>query len=437
MRIVRLPRQKLTADPARDDAPCETPRELVDEQIRRILASDVFANSDRLRRLLEFVGYETLSGRRELLKEYNLGVGVFDRGASYDPRTDPIVRVEAGRLRTRLAKYYATVGEEDPLIIDLPKGGYCISVQPRRAANPAEAVHAAPPHRALDRKTIALAAVAAVACCLLGYSLYLRQRLAKPAPALPGEAAAFWAPFLSPGAETVIVFGSPMFFESPQKRVYVRPYDINDPAAVRDNPELQGLEKVLGGLTEPQYTYTQTGDALALHRLGMFFSRYGKNAEAIPANLANWESIREKNIVFVGSVRMMPFLRRLPVQLDFEVQPDKYVLNRNPRPGEERVYSTSSHTDLMSYAIIATSPGLRPGREILIFTSHGSAGTNAGVEYLTELDTLRELTARVQPKRGVRQDYQVLLRVLADKDQAFKSEYITHHATQRPATPGN
>ena len=437
MRIVRIPLQKRNADPVRDEEPCGIPRELVEEQLRRILGSSLFANSDRLRRLLQFVADETLSGRREQLKEYNLGMGVFDRGASYDPRTDPIVRVEAGRLRTRLTNYYATAGAEDPLIIDLPKGAYAISVQPRTAAAEPEPAPAAPARRLPDRKTVALAAVAVIACLSLAYNLSLRRQLGNALPSPSAEVTTFWGPFLAPGAEIAIVFGSPIFFESEQKHIYIRPYDINDPAAIRDDPNYLGLRKILGKLTEPQYTYTQTGDALALHRLGTFFGRYGKNAEAIPANLANWESIKEKNIVFLGSARMMPFLRRLPVQLDFEVQPDKYVLNRNPRPGEEKVYSTTSHSDVMSYAIIATSPGLRPGREILIFTSHGSAGTDAGVEYLTELDTLRELAARLQPKKDARQDYQVLLRVLADKDQAFKSEYITHHTVQRPNTPGN
>ncbi|HLW78666.1 MAG TPA: hypothetical protein VKU44_03615, partial [Terriglobia bacterium] len=65
-----------------------------------------------------------LAGDAERIKEYLVGVEVFGRDGSYDPRIDPVVRVEAGRLRTRLAEYYRTEGQDDPVRIDLPKGTY-------------------------------------------------------------------------------------------------------------------------------------------------------------------------------------------------------------------------------------------------------------------------------------------------------------------------
>ena len=75
-------------------------------------------------RFLKFVVEQTLAGEGERLKEYVIGVEVFDRDADYDPRLDAIVRVEAARLRTKLAEYYAGDGRSDAVVLSLPKGGY-------------------------------------------------------------------------------------------------------------------------------------------------------------------------------------------------------------------------------------------------------------------------------------------------------------------------
>jgi TolB-like protein len=96
----------------------------VRRQLDRLLASAVFANAGRMSRFLKFVVEQTLAGEGERLKEYVIGVEVFDRDASYDPRLDSIVRVEAARLRSKLAEYYAGEGRSDAVVLSLPKGGY-------------------------------------------------------------------------------------------------------------------------------------------------------------------------------------------------------------------------------------------------------------------------------------------------------------------------
>src|SRR6185503_17857303 len=97
---------------------------LVRQQLSRILSSKTFAQVERLKRFVSFIVGETMGGRGGDLKEYVIGVQVFGKEPSFDPRTDPIVRVQARRLRTRLARYYRDEGNNDELIIDLPKGGY-------------------------------------------------------------------------------------------------------------------------------------------------------------------------------------------------------------------------------------------------------------------------------------------------------------------------
>src|SRR5258705_9138470 len=90
----------------------------VEDQLQRILASSFFAQSARMSRFLRLAVEYTLAGRADEVKEYLIGVEVFDRKPSYDPRVDPIVRVEARRLRAKLQRYYESLGASDDLIIE-------------------------------------------------------------------------------------------------------------------------------------------------------------------------------------------------------------------------------------------------------------------------------------------------------------------------------
>lgn len=102
-------------------------------ELDRILRSRVFIHSHRIRRFLEFVVEECLSGQQTRLKEYLIGLEVFNRREQFDPRIDSIVRVEARRLRAKLEEYYQTEGREAELRIELRKGSYVPLFQSRRA----------------------------------------------------------------------------------------------------------------------------------------------------------------------------------------------------------------------------------------------------------------------------------------------------------------
>jgi TolB-like protein len=106
-------------------------------ELDRILASDVFGNSGRLARLLRYVVERTLAGEGDQLKEYVLGLEVFDRGDQYDPRLDSIVRVEARRLRAKLDDYYRNGGAADQVVITIPRGTYApvFAVRPADTAS--------------------------------------------------------------------------------------------------------------------------------------------------------------------------------------------------------------------------------------------------------------------------------------------------------------
>lgn len=93
---------------------------------RRVAASRTFKQSEHLRRLLDYLVERTLDGKGAQLKEYTVGIDVFRRVADFDPRADPVVRVEARRLRAKLQAYYADEGRQDDVAIDVPKGHYVV-----------------------------------------------------------------------------------------------------------------------------------------------------------------------------------------------------------------------------------------------------------------------------------------------------------------------
>src|SRR5690606_25310367 len=97
-------------------------RAAVDRQLDAIFASADFVSAPKMRSLLRYLVDATLAGDAERLKGYAIGVDVFERGAAFDPGTDPIVRVQAGRLRKLLEAYYLTTGQDDPIRIEIPKG---------------------------------------------------------------------------------------------------------------------------------------------------------------------------------------------------------------------------------------------------------------------------------------------------------------------------
>ena len=101
-------------------------------ELERVVASPQFEASERNRRFLVYVIEETLAGRAGRIKAYNIATDVFGRDANFDPQLDPVVRMEARRLRRSLEGFYLTEGKSSPLRIAMPKGGMCSGLSGRR-----------------------------------------------------------------------------------------------------------------------------------------------------------------------------------------------------------------------------------------------------------------------------------------------------------------
>ncbi|MBB3773149.1 tetratricopeptide (TPR) repeat protein [Angulomicrobium tetraedrale] len=105
--------------------------------LARVLESEELRSSPQLSNILRFIVEATLEGRREAIKGYTIAVEALGRDASFDPQADPIVRVEATRLRRALERYYAGAGAADEIEIAVPRGSYVPQFVPRRLGEPA------------------------------------------------------------------------------------------------------------------------------------------------------------------------------------------------------------------------------------------------------------------------------------------------------------
>ena len=135
----------------------ESDQKAIREQLVRILNSGPFHQSQRRQRFLEYLVNETLAGRGERLKAYNVALEVFERPETFDPITDPLVRIEAARLREKLREYYGTDGQGDPIHIDLPKGTYTPQIEFRHEGAPPIAGRRAPPTQEVSSTVPAVA----------------------------------------------------------------------------------------------------------------------------------------------------------------------------------------------------------------------------------------------------------------------------------------
>lgn len=192
-----MPDGPTVIDPTLEPGNAPPGPEVIRPQLERILASPQFTNAPSIAKMLRFVVERVLDGSADRIKEYTLGVDVFDRGSDFDPRQDTIVRVQGRRLRDRLDDYYAHDGAADPVGIELPKGHYVPTFHWREplpapaeiiaTAAPAPSPYAIGPAAAEPRRWTSIALVPGVALLLaLGLTA---AWLRKDSSATPTQAA--------------------------------------------------------------------------------------------------------------------------------------------------------------------------------------------------------------------------------------------------------
>ena len=371
-------------------------------QIDRLVASHALHGSESLCKLLRYLAKNALDHPGVSLKEYQIATEVFGRQDDFDPQVDSAVRVQAGRLRSKLGEYYASEGVEDPIVVELPKGMYVLAFHPRPSGN-GRAIHVAPAEhaqeqasekRASNRWAILvgiLGVLLLVALAIIG-GLIATRGSASAARAETSPAAAirtFWQGFLTGPDEPWVIFSNAAFVGHPDTglRYYDAKRDAN--AVIFDH-------------------YTGVGEVLAVHNLDDVFETLHRKIRVKRGSLFSLDDAKNNDLIFIGSPSENLTLLEIPATKEFVFRevasgPRKgnvEIVNVHPDHGEAAEFLATPANQLLieDYAVVAFVPGLNPAHSQLILAGTTTIGTQAAVEYVTRQNFLEELLTRLSVK---------------------------------------
>jgi hypothetical protein len=407
-------------------------------QIDKLAASHALHGSESLCKLLRYLAEHALHHPGVPVKEYQIATEVFGRPAGFDPQVDSTIRVQAGRLRLKLAEYYSTEGAEDPIIVELPKGSYLVTfhartpnAETRNAEPPVQAGN--PAEIALKRRARAWMTVAvALAILLLAAGAYIlgvlsAQKTSPPSAAESSEGSVaayqtFWKAFVTGPEQPWVIFSNGAFVGRPETGMrYFNP--------ARDSGEQHILDH-----------YTGVGEVLAIHELDRTFGVLHQRIRVKRGSLLSLDDAKNNNLIFVGSPAENLSLRDLPGTREFIFQRvesgprkgDLGVVNVHPQADEPRVFlaSPSDVTLTEDYSVIALLKGLNPGRSVMILAGTTTIGTQAAVEYVCRQTSLQELLLRLSVSgQGEVQPFEAVLRVTVKRGVPVQTELVALRKT--------
>ena len=400
-------------------------------QIQRVVQSKAFRASAVHRRLLTYLAETSLSGTADSLKEYTIGLDVFAKPPSYDPRQESIVRMHVARLRQKLTEYYRTEGLEDPIIVDLPKGGFTMTFEPRHTPPPLEARQpSAPTHR--REMLLAVSLLVAIACAsYLAIRLWRVERArVESAAAWTPELQQLWTPILSSSRPLMVCLATPLFVRVPGLG-FVRESSSNESGDLSKSKSLSSLKDALHlANVMPSYGFTEVGTANGAFLLGQFLAQRKPNVLLTRTDLVSLPEVAMADVVFIGPVTGNREIQAIPVDQQFVLEPEG-VRNLRPRPGEPAFISDDTPPDPQgveeSYALISHVPGLYGNGEILYLSANQIPGVMAAVKAFTDPTIARMLVSKVRTTAGsVPHYYQVVLKVRSMDDMPVEISYLFH-----------
>ncbi len=318
--------------------------------LRKLLTSRQFTHADNLKRILRFLADRAQQDPEASPKEYEIAVGALGRAPSFDPRTDPIVRVSIGGIRDRLFAYFATEGRESAWRVEVPKGAYSLQFVPN-----APSVH---------QEELAL-----------------------------HPSARFWRPYLESDVPNVIVYTEPLFFRDHAGR-YFRDWTVNSVA--------DGEERIRESYPfptpceiEPVYHYLSAGEMHCLLSLTRMFHEAGVPIETRNSRNSHWTELSGCNLILLGSPRTNVFLRQMQGDAPIVVHEDHIEVR--PLNGSEartlkgRRFCHGSLQRMTEYAVVTRRPGVLPGCTMTTIAANHGRAIEGAAHRLTLDDQVGEL----------------------------------------------
>jgi hypothetical protein len=429
-------------------------REEMVAALEKVLGSKYFAHAPMKQKFLRVISEFYLNGRAPELNEYLIGREVYSRDDSYDPATDPIVRVGAHSVREKLELYYHKEGANDKIRIEIPIGCYepifafhdprlltskhagrlaeRADLEERSLTSLTEVPVYSSTSTAVWKRPVPLlgggVAVLLTAVLVLLYVNYdLRRERAIPRPTDHASSGTVWQPFLQSEQPTLVVLSNPVVYrllnagdreavsknsvELPPEQAAQLTQALKDTFAVRNSPPNPRLVLSLD-------TYTGMGEAIGVQRVTELLRAAGKNILLKRSRTVSAEDLKNHHVILLGSVWANEWSGKLAVQDEFSYTSQATIENHHPRQGEEKVYRSKydERTGLLleDYALVTVKPNISEGNVVMVLAGLRSAGTEAAAEYVTSKTFLNELNERLSQmadSSGPPKYYQALLKV--------------------------
>jgi hypothetical protein len=401
-------------------------QEAVLEELERVLKSETLRHSQQHRSLLSYMVQKSIEQRAEDLKEYIVGIDALGKPESYNPRRDATVRIQVGRLRARLTEYYLSEGAQDPIVFDVPKGGFKVLFLKRNEPLAAgDLPEVAPPVASKSWRfglvpwfCTALSVALAVAFGLMAHSASARaERITLLSTTLwTPELKALWAGFLDDKRPLTLSLGTPLFVNV--DGVMVRDATWNIWAPDKLPPKIERIGQALkASAIQPDFEYNGFGETAGAFWVSRFLVSQGLDLTFRRSNDLTWDDFKERNMILLGSPKSISFLkyvRDLHAKLDFEVE-ERRIINHEPVKGEAPYYAQTgakSEGTYYGYALVTRLPGVDGSGNIMILGSPDTEGTLAACQYITSPNGAKELLSELAPRgRPMPDVFQALLKV--------------------------
>ncbi len=377
-------------------------REQCFQQIEKLINSHSLHSSESLCKLLRYLAEHSLDHPGIALKEYQIATEVLGRPAGFDPQSDSTVRVQAGRLRVKLAEYYSHEGPDDPIVVEVPKGSYALTfhVHAAPSPHPESTLIAEPGTRPTEPPassrgwpiavlvlSVMLAASVATTSVLLSQRTRTQSSVSQLAA---GPYQIFWNRFLNSPQQPWVIFSNGSFVGRPETGMRYF------------NPASDTRTFILDH-------YTGVGEVLAIHQLDRVFDLLNRPIRVKRGALFSLDDAKNNDLIFVGSPSENLTLLDIPGTKEFVFQRldsgprkgDLGVLNVHPQGSEPKLFlaTPANQPTTEDYAVVSLLPGLDPSRSILILAGNSTFGTQGAVEYVCREDSLKELLQRLNVSR--------------------------------------
>lgn len=406
-----------------------TEREQLLGQVDHLVNSHALHGSESLCKLLRYLAKHALDHPGVPIKEFQIATEVFGRSTDFDPQLDSMVRVQAGRLRSKLAEYYNSDGANDSIAVDLPRGTYVVSFHHRakgqaRGHNGASATDRAPDDWPISKRTaiivlagsILLAATVAVIATLGTIRKPSDSSAARSDPSPDAALETFWKPFLTGPDEPWAVFSNASFVGRPESGLrYYNPSKDSD-TRVWDH-------------------YTGVGEVLAVHTLDQLLGSLHRSIRVKRGSLFTLDDVKNNDLIFIGSPSENLTLMDIPGTKEFVFQRlasgpragDLAIVNSHPEKNEPRINLASPSNSPLTedYAIVALLPGLNPSNSIMILAGTTTFGTQGAAEYVCRQNSVEDLLQRLSVSRiGDLKPFEALLRVKVARGVPVEAELV-------------